>query len=109
MTMDVKLPDNELDSYINWGDLTEQTFSAATNVDSSLSSLNLDQIDLNSVYILMNNENNFLHKFHQPSKCLILEQIISALRGGILDTSFEKVFQYSNHKKLFSIPTLSVY
>ena len=75
--MDVKLPDNELDSYINWGDLTEQTFSAATNVDSSLSSLNLDQIDLNSVYILMNNENNFLHKFHQPSKCLIFEEIIS--------------------------------
>ena len=76
MTMDIKLPDNELDSYINWGDLTKQTFLGATNVDSSLSSLDLNQIDLNSVYILMNNENNFLHKFHQPSKCLIFDEII---------------------------------
>ena len=66
--MPIKTEDNELSSYINWGSLTEQIYDGANNIQASSSIVNQSSFDLDSVYFLMNNEHDFLHKFHQPGK-----------------------------------------
>ena len=59
---------DSLQKYLDWDVLTYRINKAERQDSSITSDLTQESIDTSSIYLLMNEQENFVHRIHQPSK-----------------------------------------